>query len=123
LSAHLGEHDPLAQEIAQVAQLARCHVGLGQQIGAQQLGERARVDRVSLHPRRGDRLGPQRVGQVQFVAVLLEQVGQPLPAIGRLKRDLGLAVEFPEEREESAGGGDDPAREQLDAMLVERRDV
>ncbi len=52
------ERHPVAQEIAQVAQLPRGDVGLGEQIGAQQVGERAGVDRVGLHARRGDRLGP-----------------------------------------------------------------
>jgi hypothetical protein len=71
--AHLGQRHPLAEQIAQVAQLARRHIGLGQQIGAQQVGERAGVDGVGLHPRGGDRLGAQRVGKVQLVAVVLEQ--------------------------------------------------
>ena len=53
----------------------------------------ARVDGVSLHPGRGDRLGAQRVRQVELVALILEQLGEPLPAIGRLKCDLALAVE------------------------------
>jgi hypothetical protein len=61
--------------------------------------------------------------QVQLVAVVLEQVGQPLTAVGRLERDLGLAVELAEQRHERVGVVDDPAREQLAAMLVERRDV
>jgi hypothetical protein len=85
--------------------------------------QRARVDGVGLDPCRGDRLGPERMGQVQLVAVVLEQVGQPLPAVGRLERDLGLAVELAEQRHERIGVVDDPAREQLAAALVERRDV
>jgi len=54
--ADAGERHPVPQEIAQVAQLGRGDVGLGQQIGAQQMGERAGVDGVGLHARRGDRL-------------------------------------------------------------------
>jgi pyruvate formate-lyase activating enzyme-like uncharacterized protein len=73
--------------------------------------ERAGVDGIGLHPRRGDRLGPERVGQVQLVAVVGEQVGQPLPAVGRLERDLGLAVELVEQRHEGVGVVGDPARE------------
>jgi hypothetical protein len=48
----------------QVAQPARRDIRLGQQVGAQQMGQRARVDRVGLDPRRGDRLGPQWVREV-----------------------------------------------------------
>jgi hypothetical protein len=55
------ERHPVAQEIAQLAQLRRGDVGLGQQIGAQQVGERARVDGVRFHARRRDRLRPQGV--------------------------------------------------------------
>jgi len=55
--------------------------------------------------------------------VVLEQVRQPLPAVGRLERDLGLAVELAELRHERVGVVGDPAREQLAAVLVERRDV
>jgi hypothetical protein len=121
--AHLGEHDPLTQQVALVAQLPRRHIRLGQQVGAQQMRQCARVDGVGLHPRGGDRLGPERVGQVQLVAVVLEQVGEPLPAVGRLERDLGLAVEPAEQRHERVGVVGDPAREQLAAVLVERRHV
>jgi hypothetical protein len=68
----------VAQQIAQVAQLARRDVGLGQQVGAQQLRQRACVDGVGLHPRRGDRLGAHRVREVQLIAGVLQHVGQPL---------------------------------------------
>jgi len=60
---------------------------------------------------------------VQLVAVVLEQLRQPFPAIGRLERDLGLAVELAEQRHERVAVILDPAREQLPAPLVERRDV
>jgi hypothetical protein len=63
------------------------------------------------------------VGQVQLVAVVLEQIGEPLPAVGRLERDLGLAVEFAQQRHERVGLVDDPARQQLAAVLVDRRHV
>ena len=56
--AHLRQHHALAQQVAQIAQVARRDISLGQQVSAQQMGQRARVDRVSLDPRRGDRLGP-----------------------------------------------------------------
>src|SRR5919202_1387529 len=53
------------------------------------------------------------MSQVQLVAVILEQLRQPLPAIGGLERDLGLAVEPAEQRHERVGVVDDPAREPL----------
>jgi hypothetical protein len=59
--AHPRQDDPVAEQIAEVAQLARRDVRLRQQIGAKQVRERARVDRVRLHPRCSDRLRPQRV--------------------------------------------------------------
>ena len=78
----------VAQQIAQVAQLGRGDVRLGQQPGAQQVRERLGVDRVGLHARGGDRPGPQRVREVHVKAGVLEQLGQPLPAVGRLERDV-----------------------------------
>jgi hypothetical protein len=59
--AQAGEPDVVAEKLAQLAQLARRHVGLGEQIGAQKVGERARVDGVRLHPRGGDRLRVPRM--------------------------------------------------------------
>jgi len=61
--------------------------------------------------------------QVELVARLLEHVGEPLPAVGRLESDLGLAVDPPEQRHERVGVVGDPAREQLAAVLVEGRDL
>src|SRR5438093_4543048 len=85
--------------------------------------ERARVDRVRLHPRRRDRLRSQRVREVQLVALLLEQVGEPLPAVGRLERDLQLATEFGQDRFQCLRVVRDSAREQLPALLVESGDL
>jgi hypothetical protein len=59
--AHPRQRDAVAQQVAQLTQLARRDVGLRQQPRAQQVGQRARVDSVVLDPRRGDRLGAQRV--------------------------------------------------------------
>ena len=59
--AHPGQHGAVAQQLAQVAQLGRRDVRLGQKPGAQQVRERLSVDRVGLHPGGSDRLGPQRM--------------------------------------------------------------
>ena len=56
--AHSRQHDSVAKQFPQVAQLARSDVRLRQQIGAEQVRERARVDRVRLHSRCGDRFRP-----------------------------------------------------------------
>ena len=113
----------MTEEVAQLPQLARGDVGLRQQPRAQQVGERARVDRVVLHPRGGDRLGAQRMRQVQLVAGGLEHVGEPLPAGGRLERDPGLAVDLLEQLEEGLRVVRDPAGEQLPSALIEHGDV
>ena len=60
----------------------------GRQPGAQQMRERLGVDRVGLHPRGGDRPGAERVREVHVIAGLLEQLGEPLPAVGRLQRHM-----------------------------------
>jgi hypothetical protein len=49
---------------------------------------------------------------------LLEQLGQPLPAIGRLERKLGLLAEPAEQLAEALTIVDQPAREQLSAVLI-----
>jgi hypothetical protein len=73
--AHRHERDPVAQQLAHVAQLPRSDVRLGQQAGAQQLRQHGGVDRVGFHPRCGDRAGPERMREVQLKAGVGEQVG------------------------------------------------
>jgi hypothetical protein len=63
------------------------------------------------------------MGQVELVACVLEQVGEPLPAVGRLEGDPGVAFEFGEELEEGGRIVGDPPRERLGALLVDHRDV
>jgi hypothetical protein len=63
------------------------------------------------------------VREVQLVAGLLQDVGEPLPAVGRLERDLGLAVDSLEQLEERLRVIDDPPREQLPPVLVEHGHV
>ena len=60
----MNERRAVPEQVAQVAQLRWGDVGLGQQAGAEQVRERSGVDRVGLHPGRGDRSGPQRVREV-----------------------------------------------------------
>jgi hypothetical protein len=59
---------------------------------------------------------------VQLVAGVLQDVGQPLPAVGRLERDPALAGLL-EQRQERLRVVDDPPRDQLLALLVDDRDV
>jgi hypothetical protein len=54
---------------------------------------------------------------------VLEQLGQPLPAVGRLQREPRLLTQFAEQLAESLGIVDEPAREQLLAALVDDRDM
>jgi hypothetical protein len=85
--------------------------------------ERARVDGVGLHARGSDRLRPQRMRQMQLVAGILKQVGQPLPAVGRLQRDRGVIAQSLQDFEEHLRVVDDPAREQLPTLAVEDSDL
>jgi len=113
----------VTEQVAEVAQLARRDVRLRQQVGAEQVRERARVDRVRLHARGGDRLRAQRMGEVQLVAGLLQQIGQPLPAVGRLERDPSVIAQSVQQLEEGLALVDDPPREQLLALVVEDGDL
>jgi hypothetical protein len=60
---------------------------------------------------------------VQLVAGVLEQIGEPLPAVGRLERDLGLAVDLRQQLEERGRVVRDPPRQQLAALIVEHRNL
>src|SRR5262249_52166586 len=91
--AHAGERDPVAEQVAQVAQVAWRDVRLRQQIRTQEVRERPRVDRVRLHPGSSDRLRPQRMREMQLEARLLEQISQPLPTVSRLERNLGVIAQ------------------------------
>jgi hypothetical protein len=64
----------VAQQLAH-AQLPRSDVRLGQEPDTQQLRQHRGVDRVGLHPCRGDRPGAQRMREVQLKAGVPEQVG------------------------------------------------
>src|SRR5215216_3394157 len=60
--------------------------------------------------------------EVQLVACVLEQIGQPFPAVGRLERDPGL-LELAEQVEKRCRIVDDPARDQLASLLAEDGDL
>jgi hypothetical protein len=77
----------VAQQRPQIAGGLRRDPGLGQQISAQQLRQRGRVDLVVLQPGRGDRLAAAGMDQMRFQLELLEQVDQPAPAVGGLEGD------------------------------------
>ena len=121
--AQLGEADPLAQELAQLAQLAGSDVGLGKQARAQQLGQGACVDGVGLDAGGGDRARAERVGEMELDPLALEQVGQPLPAEGSLERHRRPLRELSERGKQGLRLVDDPAGEQLLAVLVERAEL
>jgi hypothetical protein len=121
--AHMGQHDALAQQVAQIPELARGDIRLRQQVGAQQVRQRPRVDRVGLHARRCDRLGAQRMRQMQLAAAILQQLRQPLPTVGGLQREGRLVPELGDHLLEDIGVIDDPTRQHLHATLVDGRDM
>ena len=85
-------------EPAELAHLWRGDRGLGQQVGAQVVGEGRRVDRVVLDPPGSDRLRGERVRHVGLDPCVGEQVGEPAPAVRRLKGDRDrLGLELPED--------------------------
>jgi hypothetical protein len=120
--AHPRQYRAVAQQLAQVAQLGRRDVRLRQQPGAQQVRERLGVDRVGLHPCGGDRPRSERVGEVHVVAGLLEQLRQPLPAVGRLERYV-CPVRVAEQLAERLAVVDHPARERKLPLLFDDRDL
>src|SRR5437899_8110558 len=63
------------------------------------------------------------MGEVQLVALLVEQVGEPLPAVGRLERDLELAAELGQDRLQRLRVVRDSTREQLRPLLVQSSDL
>src|SRR5271166_326060 len=121
--AHLCQSDPVAQQLTEITQLPGGDVGLRQHSRTKQLRERPRVDRVSLHARRSDGPRPRRMSQVQLIAAVLEQLGEPLPAIGRLHRDLALTLQASEQLEELLTAIRDPLRQKQLALLIDHRDM
>ena len=120
--AHPGQRRAVPEQLAQIPQLAWRDVRLGQKPGTEQMRERLGVDRVGLHPRRGDRARPQRVREVQVIAGFLEQLGQPLPAVGRLQHDV-RALRVAQQLQKRLAVVDDPPRELKLPVLVDHRDL
>src|SRR5512142_2545437 len=85
---------------------------------AQQVRQGLGVDRVGLHPGGGDRAGPERVREVQVIAGFLEQLREPLPAVGRLQRHV-RAIGIAEQLQERGPVVDDPPGELKLAVLVD----
>jgi len=96
--AQVRQPDVVAEKFAQVSQLARCDVGLREQIGAQQVRERARVDGVRLHARRRDRLRLTRMSKVELDPLRLQEICQPLPPVSSLERNPSLSAQLGEDR-------------------------
>jgi hypothetical protein len=61
--------------------------------------------------------------EMQLAAVALEQLGEPLPTVGRLQREPRLPTQLSEQFAEQLGIVDQPAREHLPTILVNDRDV
>ena len=120
--ADSGQRRAVAKQLAQVTQRGRGDVRLGEQPGAQQMRERLGVDRVGLHAGGGDRPGAQRMREMHVIAGLLEQLREPLPAVGRLERDV-RSLRVAEQLQECLAVVDDPAREHKLSMLVDDRDL
>jgi hypothetical protein len=71
-----GQGRAVTQRLAEIAQLARRHVRLGQKPRTRQVRERLGVDRVCLHACGSDRPDPERVRQVQvYLRPLRSPVG------------------------------------------------
>jgi hypothetical protein len=90
----------------------------------EQMRQRLGVDRVVLHPRRGDRLGRQRMRHVRRHPELGQLVGKPAPAVGRFERHLDrprpqLVDHLLNRRRASA----DLAVEEQPALLVDGGDL
>ena len=85
--AQVDELAPVADELADLSELWRGDPGLGQASHAEQIDQVGGVVLVVLHPPVAP-VVPQRVGQVDRGAALLEDVSRPVPAIGGLEDHL-----------------------------------
>jgi hypothetical protein len=124
-SAVEGAHQagPVAQQGAQVADRLRRDPGLGQQVGAQQLRQGARVDLVVGEPGRGDLLAAAGVDQVRLEVEVVEQVDQPAPAVGGLEGDRGARGQGAQDRDELGRVVGDVAVVLLGAGVVQDGDL
>jgi hypothetical protein len=111
----------VTQQLSQITEFGGA-IRLWEHPGSQQVRERLGVDRVGLHPGGGDRPGPERVREMNVVAGVLEQLGEPLPAIGRLKRDMRSAGVAKQLSDRLASSRDALGDGQL-SVLVDDRDL
>ena len=86
------QKQPAAQQIAHGAGLAVVEMAGGQEVQAQELGEKVGVRNVVgvFHSAVG--LHPGRIGEHDVIAVILKTVHQPIPIVGGLDGDGGDAL-------------------------------
>ena len=90
-TAELHELGPVAHELTQLPRRRWCDPGLGQPTQAQHVGQVDGVTFVVLHPS----LSPVQalgVGEVHAGAVRLQEVDDPVPAVGCLDHHLGVGA-------------------------------
>jgi hypothetical protein len=80
----VGELESEAHHLAELADLGRSDPGLGQAPEAQEVGQVSGVALVVLHSAMPPVVA-MRVGQVDAITHLLEEVGRPVPAISGLE--------------------------------------
>ena len=76
---------------------------LGQVVAAQPVGDLGRIALVVLHPASAP-VQPRRVHQMHLGAGRLQQVGRPLPGVGRLQCDFGTRTGLRQSPNPSATG-------------------
>jgi hypothetical protein len=109
--AQRGELGPVTDQLAQLPLLSRGDERFGQITAAQPVGQLGRVAHVVLDPP-GVPVQAKRVHQMHPGAVGLQQVGRPVPAIGRLERHLGIrsGLRYPRRRTPPGRSSPDPRR-------------
>ena len=85
--AQVGELDPEADHLAELSGLGRGDPGLGEASETQKVGQVPGVALVVLHPPMAPVVAV-RVGEMDLVAHLFEEIGGPVPAIGGLDDDV-----------------------------------
>ncbi len=118
------EGDPGAGEAPPIADRRGRDPALGQELCAEEVCERVRVDAVVLHPPCGDRLGREGMGHMRLDAGLGEEVSEPAPAIRRLEGDAQRPrLQLAEDAEELLGTVRDATAEHQVSDLIESHDV
>src|SRR3954447_24356238 len=68
-------------------------------------------------------VGPQGMREMQLAILVLEQLGQPLPAVGRLQRELRIGAELADQLAEHLLVVEQPPRHRLAAGLLDHGDL